>query len=276
VNLLGEGKVGFQSIGIFDEAGSQNIGKPDLQESAGANPLCPECGSNRLYRAGLRYLADGCRVQRWLCRDYGYRFSEKTSHDCLELAINISNGLAVKRRICAKDAKNLTKATETKTVAGTPKQPLPPDAKGILTKYMAYIEREGYSQGNSYIHITRRLLKLGANLYNPEDVKTVIARHTWKDSVKMLSVYAYDAFTRMEKITWSKPRYKQQESLFYIPDEKELDALVASANSKRMTTFLQCLKETFADPAEILGLKWIDVSGNVITINRPVKGHLPG
>jgi integrase len=156
------------------------------------------------------------------------------------------------------------------------KQPLPPEAKGILTKYMAYIEREGYSEGNSYIHITQRLLKLGANLYDPEDVKTVIARQPWKDSVKILSVYAYDAFARMEKIAWSKPRYRQQESLFYVPDEKELDALVASANSKRMITFLLCLKETFADPAEILGFKWIDVSGNVITINRPVKGHLPG
>ena len=27
---------------------------------------------------------------------------------------------------------------------------------------------------------------------------------------------------------------------------------------------------------EILGLKWKDVSGNFITINKPVKGHLPG
>ena len=42
-----------------------------------------------------------------------------------------------------------------------------------------------------------------------------------------------------------------------------------------MATFLQCLKETYADPGEILALRWIDVSGNIITINRPVEGHLP-
>ena len=35
------------------------------------------------------------------------------------------------------------------------------------------------------------------------------------------------------------------------------------------------MKETFADPGEVLRLRWIDVSGNVITINHPVKWHNP-
>jgi transposase-like protein len=39
-------------------------------------PACPECGSTRLYKDGLRYLADGQTIQRWLCRSCGYRFSE--------------------------------------------------------------------------------------------------------------------------------------------------------------------------------------------------------
>lgn len=42
-----------------------------------------------------------------------------------------------------------------------------------------------------------------------------------------------------------------------------------------MAAYLQRLKETYADPGEALKLRWIDVSGNIITINRPVKGHLP-
>ena len=37
---------------------------------------CPECGSFRLYRAGLRYRSDGEAVQRWLCRNCGFRFSK--------------------------------------------------------------------------------------------------------------------------------------------------------------------------------------------------------
>jgi integrase len=39
-------------------------------------PKCPECSSERLYQAGLRYLSTGETVQRWLCRDCGYRFSQ--------------------------------------------------------------------------------------------------------------------------------------------------------------------------------------------------------
>jgi len=36
---------------------------------------CPECGSTRVWKDGLRYLAEGSVVQRWLCRDCGRRFS---------------------------------------------------------------------------------------------------------------------------------------------------------------------------------------------------------
>ena len=42
-----------------------------------------------------------------------------------------------------------------------------------------------------------------------------------------------------------------------------------------MATFLTTLKETFADPGEVLKLRWIDLSGNIITINDPVKRHNP-
>jgi integrase len=37
---------------------------------------CPECGSNRLYKDGIRYSRSNRQVQRYLCRDCGYRFSE--------------------------------------------------------------------------------------------------------------------------------------------------------------------------------------------------------
>jgi len=43
---------------------------------------CPKCGEKqRFYRDGLRYLKDGRAVQRWLCRNCGFRFSEtKLNH----------------------------------------------------------------------------------------------------------------------------------------------------------------------------------------------------
>ncbi|MEM1589732.1 MAG: hypothetical protein QW175_04890, partial [Candidatus Bathyarchaeia archaeon] len=37
---------------------------------------CPECGSHELYKDGLRYLDNGTKVQRWLCRKCGYRFTD--------------------------------------------------------------------------------------------------------------------------------------------------------------------------------------------------------
>ena len=93
----------------------------------------------------------------------------------------------------------------------------------------------------------------------------------------MLARYAYDAFCKMEGIQWNMPTYRQEETTLTIPDEKDLDTLINSAvSSRRMAAFLQCLKETFADPEEILRLEWIDLKDNELSINHPVKGHLPG
>jgi len=36
---------------------------------------CPECGSEKVYRDGLRYVPVGTPIQRFLCRTCGYRFS---------------------------------------------------------------------------------------------------------------------------------------------------------------------------------------------------------
>ncbi|MGQ9507681.1 MAG: DUF7838 family putative zinc beta-ribbon protein, partial [Candidatus Bathycorpusculaceae bacterium] len=43
----------------------------DAQESL----CCPQCGSQRLYKDGIRYTLNG-QSQRWLCRDCNYRFTE--------------------------------------------------------------------------------------------------------------------------------------------------------------------------------------------------------
>ncbi len=91
----------------------------------------------------------------------------------------------------------------------------------------------------------------------------------------MLAVYAYDAFAKMQKISWAPPKYTQEEIIPFVPEETELDQLIVACKSKRNAAYLQTLKETFADPGEASRLEWIDISGNVITINHPEKGHLP-
>jgi integrase len=129
---------------------------------------------------------------------------------------------------------------------------------------------------HTYVKLIRLLIRKGANILDPEDVKKVIAQQqSWKNGVKRMVVCAYDVLTKVLKITWTPPEYRQEDTLPFIPEEKELDALIIGARSRRMTAFLQTLKETFADPSEALGLRWIDLDSqnNTITINRPVRGH---
>ena len=285
---MAEGKVDFQNTSIFDKAGPQKAGKSVNQESAGVSPLCPECGSKKLYRDGLRYLADGSSVQRWLCRNCAYRFSEKPPREKPKWQINTPSALTSSRRICAKEAKNLTSATETKTVAGDKERKLqkhidllPEEMRGLIIKYMAYLEREGYSPDITYPDILTHLVRDGANLNDPESVKAVIAQQRkqngepWSNSMKMLATCAYDGFVQMQGITWKRPNYHQNEATIPVPDEKDLDMLISAA-SKRMAAFLQCLKETYADPSEILRCEWIDLKDQVLSINHPVKFHYPG
>jgi len=54
---------------------SEASDKP-LQPTQVQPPKCPECGSAKVWRDGLRHLADGSAVQRWLCRVCGRRFSQ--------------------------------------------------------------------------------------------------------------------------------------------------------------------------------------------------------
>lgn len=228
---------------------------------------CPQCSSKRVYLDGKRYLRDGSEIQRHLCRDCGSRFSES----------QVSYGLSDKhgkRQVCAilQEAKNLDTATETKTVAGEIENN---ETKGLIVRFMAYLEREGYGKETRYPNNLKTLTNLGANLLEPENVKTVIGKHNIKNGAKLQYVYAYSAFAKMMGIAWSPPRYRQEETLPFIPDESELNALIYTSRSKRMTTYLQLLKETWVDPGEGLGLRWIDISGNIVTINRPVKGHNP-
>ena len=79
----------------------------------------------------------------------------------------------------------------------------------------------------------------------------------------------------MKDITWKRPTYQQNEATIYVPDEKELDLLISAAR-KKMATFLGCLKETFADPSEIIFAEWKDLKENVFSINHPVKNHWAG
>jgi integrase len=140
--------------------------------------------------------------------------------------------------------------------------------------FEGWLRTEGYAV-NCYPSDLKTLAYLGANLKDPEDVKKKIGAHQVKNGTKMLLTYAYEAFLTMEKMSWNRPKYKQEEIIPFIPEQTELDQLVAAAHSKRMAAYLQTLKETFTDPGEALAIEKHDIQGNFITIRHPVKDHRP-
>ena len=141
-----------------------------------------------------------------------------------------------------------------------------------------------FDEETTYPTILTHLVGDGANLLDPENVKMIIAHQKkkdgapWSDSMKLMACCAYDAFCQMpvHKIAWERPHYTQSEITIMAPDEKDLDALINAVPSKRMATFLLCLKETFADPSEIIRCEWTDLNGRILSINHPVKHHYSG
>ena len=245
------------------------VEKPAFQIEAQNGLRCPECGSTRLYKDGLRYLADNTSVQRYLCRECGYRFSWPRQHR--------SQILKTKRdkfNVCqvgGKEAlpKNLAKAvcalTETneKTtsgLAGATEKPNQADIKGKIIEYAWWMKKQGYSPVTveSRIKKLTRLLKLGADLLNPESVKETIAKQPWKISTKANVAAIYGCFAKLHGLTWEPPIYKPNYELPFIPTEAEIDQLIAACG-KKLSALLQLIKETGVRIGEACRIRWIDL-----------------
>ena len=277
--------------GILDKkAGSKN-GKSATKRPAQPPIKCPECDSLKTWKDGFRYTNLG-PIQRYICRNCAYRFSDPNFQHAFngsDMFQHVQNVLTKKlkrhaalpnpRQVCEALTRGTKNLTEVETRQEKPMRegtkPDPATMKGLLVQYIFYLSKEGYAEDSRYISCIRMLINAGANLLDPENVKAVIAKRRWKDGVKMQAAYAYDAMTKMLNITWTKPKYRQEETLPFIPYEKELDQLIAACKSARMAAFLQTMKETYADPGEALKLRWIDIRENVITINLTVKRHNP-
>jgi len=233
---------------------------------------CPECGSQLLYRDGLRYTTQGS-IQRYLCTSCAYRFSDpsKSYKQCQT---------SIDHQLCAilQEAKKLDTATETKTVAGEIEKHQQ-DAKGQIVQFMFWMQKQGYKEPTIRTRIVRleTLVRRGANLSDPESVKQIIAlQKTWSDGTKSNVVDAYTCFLEKDGLSWKPPRYTRTETIPFIPSEAELNQLIGSCG-KVLGTFLQGLKETGADPGELAAIasKDINSEARTITLNNPVKGHRP-
>ncbi|MEM2995824.1 MAG: tyrosine-type recombinase/integrase [Candidatus Bathyarchaeia archaeon] len=260
---------------------------------------CPQCGSHRLYKDGLRYLANGTSIQRWLCRNCGYRFTnpnhkKHTQWKNPPFSLNPPNSSDYNCQgnddPCGRDS---TALAAVQTLATVEKQNEKRDA-GVTTlvvdnlasqetttkivEYSFWLLKQGYSKATieGRVKLLKRLVNLGAHLFDPESIKEVISKQeSWSEGRKELAVEAYSSFLLMVGGKWDPPKYRRVQKLPFIPTEEELDQLIASCG-KKTATFLQLLKETGMRAGEAWRLKWTDV--DLVNLNvrvTPEKGSNP-
>lgn len=150
--------------------------------------------------------------------------------------------------------------------------------KGKILEFAWWMKKQGYADATieGRVQILKRLVRLNANLYDPETVKEIIARQKWSEGRKFNVIVAYTTFLQMHGLSWQPPRCRPKRKLPFIPLETEIDQLIA-ASSRKISTFLQLLKETGIRSGEAWQLKWIDLDlvNNTVRINSPEKGSEP-
>jgi integrase/predicted RNA-binding Zn-ribbon protein involved in translation (DUF1610 family) len=276
----------FQEISIFGKAGSPNSGKSDSSESAGTSPLCPQCGSKKLWRDGLRYSPFGDRIQRWLCRNCGFRFSDS---DDIERALSAFERVervervdtkAVKGRgdkalecqICVEETKNLA-ATELKTVAGESKQLAQIDARILQYEWKCKKRNLGTETIKKRKELLARLIRAGGNLADPETIEETLANGNYTPSIKLQLVNVYRSYCKMFNIQWLPIKVRYEPKVPYMPTEEECKVFIAGF-SKVTSIFCRVLYETGARCGEACKIEWTDINeeNNTIAINHPLKG----
>jgi len=246
-------------------------------------PVCPECGSKKTWKDGLRYV-QGTPVQRYLCRSCGYRFSDPTYvskdpepvQNFHGLALNRSSSLLSNRQICVTQtmgAKNLVKVeprTETALRESTQ------DSKGQIVNFAWHMQKRGLSEETIKQRIYRLnvLVKKGADLQNTETVDTILAVTKWSSKAnKKIFANCYKAYCNYKKIEWQPPKITVANKEAFLPLDEEVQQLVAGCG-KRTGVLLQLLFETGCRIGEAASLKWtdLDFKQRNLRVNCPEKG----
>ena len=237
---------------------------------------CPECGSKRIYKDGYRTLPTGQLVQRFRCAEYSHRFSKHFPR--INLSANQPN--IPTSQVCVqltRGTKNLTPTQETKTCAEMEKHsPTQSELKAApqIEKLITQLVNDGrkpYTIAN-YRKSFKLLLKAGADLYDPESCKAVLAKAEIKDSTKALITYILSAWFDFNNIMWRAPKYYSDSGIPYIPTEVELDQLIAGL-AKKTSVYCAILKDTGARPGEISRLNWEDIDFGQRNVRLRAEKH---
>jgi len=223
---------------------------------------CPECGSSRVFKDGLRKAPSNALsnqpIQRYRCADYGHRWSE-------HIVLNVKDADKQSSRISAtpEKAKNLAPTTKLKIVAEKERHsPTENELKAApqIEKLITQLVNDGRKPSTiaNYRKSFKLLLRAGADLFDPESCKAVLAKAEIKDSTKALITYNLAAWFDFNCIIWRAPTYSNDGEPIYVPTEAELDQLIAGLG-KKTAVYCAMLKDTGARPGEISRLRWQDI-----------------
>ncbi len=222
---------------------------------------CPECGSLRVFHDGFRKAPSNALssepIQRYRCAEYGHRWSLHTS-----LNVIGNNKASSQISVILQDAKNLTSTQKLKICAEMERTPTENEVKAAPTieKFLNQLRNDGRKAITllNYRKALRLLLRAGADLFDPENTKAVLAKSTMKDSSKKTITTLLDVWFEFNGISWKAPKYSADYETPYIPTEAEIDQFIACLG-KKTGTFCQFLKDTGARCGEISALRWQDI-----------------
>jgi len=265
-----------------------------LQEEP--QPTCPQCKSTKVCKDGMRYLTNEEAIQRWLCRNCGYRFSDSKAEKNCNQTNMLKYAQKVQRQIlnspsaltfncqgsdeALSGAPSAIKAVQTLATVetrigeaqreGTQQAA---DFKGKIVEFLWQLKKNGVKgiTLKSYSSILKKLAN--KTDLTPENVKEYLAKTSeWSDSTKSLCVIIYGSFLKYIGLSWQPPHYKAAEKMPNIPTEADIDQLI-SGSGRKLSTFLQFLKETGVRSGEAARLRWsdIDFERRIVRIT-PEKG----
>src|ERR1035437_9432164 len=212
-------------VEALDHVSLSSIEPRALDHQPKVNVVCPECGSTRVFHDGFRKASLNALsnepIQRFRCAEYGHRWSQ-------HIALNVIDNNKQISRISAKilqDAKNLVSAQKTRICAEKERTPTENEVKAAPTieKFLNQLRNDGRKAVTvvNYRKALRLLLRTGANLFDPENTKAVLAKSTMKDSSKKTIATMLDVWFEFNEIKWKAPKYFADYETPYIPTEAE-------------------------------------------------------
>jgi integrase len=260
---------------------------------------CPECSSSKAFRNGVAYSNFDVKIQRYVCRSCGRRFSDtddlkraKQVADSYLSTLNLKvEGANIETsQVCVlkEEAKNLTSETSEQISVslreketGT-KHIVKADIELVIADYKQYIQKEHLVNDltlSKYVFRLRWLAtKIGVDLFDPENFKRKLAfdpeLSTKSNCNKNSICKAYTNFAKkylhMEDV--KIPHFEYQTPEYNVPQTQHMEMLYA-ALSFQMQVFCFVLMSTAARPVEALRIEWkdIDFARKTIAINKPAK-----